>query len=156
VIASPPATTAETKKPIEKPVERPRLDIWVIVPGALDRMNPVIRIEYKFVATEGSFKIILPAEREVAFFKDICLNVDGKSAGWANLSILDLDPAFSRREVLTPGKSATLDIPLAKIFKIPENWKMLEIIPVRMTRVRGFTGTLKITDDRKPAEEKEK
>jgi hypothetical protein len=155
VIASPPATTATTKEPVEKQAKKPRVDIWTSVPAALDRLNPTIRIEYKYIGADGSMKLRLPKGKEVGAFQNIRLRIDGKSAEWFDPGILVDEPAFSRKESLGPGKSVTLDVPLGKLFKIPEDWKTLEITPTRSEiSLLGFTGTLKITDDRKAAEEK--
>ena len=147
-----PLTGAE--KPETKPApkaEKPRVDIWVTVPGTLDRSNPTVRFEYKYVGAEGSVTLQLPKDDEVMYFRNVRLEVDGKPARWLVPFISERigDIELSRMGFLGPGKSVTLDVPLAKIFKIPENWKTLEVVPTRSeVSLSGLTGTLKVISDK--------
>lgn len=143
-VASAPTTNADGKSK-----KTTRMDISIELPERFDPQKPEIRIRYTLIEGGDAFDLRLPGnEREMRYFFNFVVSADGVKLTLVNEGARVAEVGFSRRIALKVGESATLTVPIYNIYKLPQKWKALEVVPTRSeVPPSGYTGVLKIINE---------
>jgi len=127
-----------------------RLDIYVDITDNFDATSPEIQIRYSHVSGIDQCQLRLPNEVEMTAFKNFYVIADGKKLPLVRKGAELDEPAFSRKVDLKVGQSASLTVPVGKIYEIPKDWRELEIVPTRSeVPLPGYTFSLRIKNETK-------
>jgi len=126
----------EEKKTADDPAEK-GLAVSVHASLPLDKARVKVTVRYCNQGIEKPLTLMLPKEkRELLMFTGLGVKVDGLPAKWIrDPNELD-DPAFRIVIHLKDGEVFDLTFDLADIYKLPTEWKKIEIMP----RTEGWGG----------------
>jgi hypothetical protein len=135
-----PASPAKAETPAM------RIDVFVDLPYGLDIKNPVIRITWRYVSGNRAIKYYLPDKDQIDAFFNMRVMYDGKDAEYKHPTLAMSTVLFNREEVLKPGSTLSLEVPLAGIYIIPDKWTVMEVEASKFG-YSGISGKLTLKDE---------